>query len=48
MASKTKTIEIERGRDAGTGKFVPLSYTDKHPKTTIKDTMHVHVPVKKK
>lgn len=48
MTSKTKTIEIERGRDAGTGRFVPLSYTDTHPKTTIKDTMKVPVPAKKK
>jgi hypothetical protein len=26
-------------RDAGTGKFVTKSYADKHPKTTVKETV---------
>ena len=26
-------------RDAGTGKFVKKNYADKHPKTTVKETI---------
>jgi hypothetical protein len=26
-------------RDAGTGKFVKKTYADKHPKTTVKETV---------
>jgi len=26
-------------RDAGTGKFVKKAYADKHPKTTVKETV---------
>lgn len=35
MGKKTTT----RYRDADTGRFVEKGYADKHPKTTIKDTM---------
>lgn len=34
MAKKT-TVH----RDAGSGQFVPKKYADKHPKTTVKETV---------
>lgn len=39
---KTKLV----GRSSVTGKFVPLRYTDKHPRTTEKE--HVRVGTRKK
>ena len=39
-----KTVKI--GRDAGSGKFTTKEYADKHPKTTVIET--VKIPTKKK
>ena len=36
----------QRGRDAGTGKFIPVSQARKHPKTAIVDTFKVGKPKK--
>jgi hypothetical protein len=33
------TKKMATYRDAGTGKFVTKSYADKHPKTTVKETV---------
>ena len=35
MPSKTQKI----GRDAGTGKFIPVKQAERHPKTTVVETI---------
>lgn len=41
-----KTKEVKRAHDAGTGKYVPKEYAEKHPKTTV--TITEKAPAKKK
>lgn len=36
-----KTTTIKRGRDAGSGQFVPIEYAKKHPKTTVVETIKI-------
>lgn len=36
-----KTTTIKRGRDAENGQFVPIEYANKHPKTTIVETIKI-------
>jgi hypothetical protein len=43
MAKKTTTIKI--GRDAGSGKFIPVKEAQRRPKTTVVET--IKVPKKK-
>lgn len=38
---------VEKGRDAGTGKFVTIDYANKHPKTTVVEKIKVG-PTKKR
>jgi hypothetical protein len=40
-----KTVTIEVGRSAITGKFIPVSQANSHPRTTI--VQHIKVPVSK-
>ncbi len=35
MAAKGRPPAPTRGRDAGTGQFVPIKYAKDHPKTTV-------------
>ena len=35
----TKAITIKRGRDAESGQFVSIEYANKHPKTTVVETI---------
>lgn len=35
--AKTSTTKI--GRDAGTGRFIPVSVAVKHPRTTVVETI---------
>jgi hypothetical protein len=37
MAKKTVTVKI--GRDAETGKFIPVKEAERHPKTTVVETI---------
>lgn len=39
---------IEKARDAGTGKFVPISYAETHPKTTVIEKVKVGPPKRRK
>jgi len=43
--SKKKGV-VKLGRDAKTGRFVPLDYAQKHPNTTVIET--IKLPRKKK
>ena len=36
-----KTTTIKRGRDAESGQFVPIEYANKHPKTTVVETIKI-------
>lgn len=36
-----KTTTIKRGRDAENGQFVPIEYANKHPKTTVVETIKI-------
>jgi len=36
-----KTITIKRGRNAGNGQFVSIDYANKHPKTTVVETIKI-------
>lgn len=42
MGKKTTTTKVNR--DAGTGKFVTEKYTEKHPKTTVTETVKKPTP----
>lgn len=42
----TMSKTSKRGRDAGTGQFVSITYANKHPKTTVVENIKVG-PVKK-
>jgi hypothetical protein len=48
MAKSSKPAQREVNRDAGTGKFVTEKYADKHPKTTVRETIKPTSPKKKK
>jgi hypothetical protein len=41
---KPKTVEIEIGRSAITGRFIPVSQAEQHPRTTI--VQHLTKPAK--
>lgn len=36
-----KTTTTKRGRDAESGQFVPIEYANKHPKTTVVETIKI-------
>lgn len=36
-----KVTTVKVGRNAGTGKFVPVKYAQKHPKTNIVETVKI-------
>ena len=38
----------KRGRDAGTGKFIPVKEAEPRPKTTVVETIKPHSPQKPK
>jgi len=42
--SKKEPKSTPRGRDAGTGQFIPLGYARRHPKTTVVE----RIPLPKK
>ena len=44
--SSKKHRIITRGRDAGTGRFIPLAQAKRRKKTAIIDRMKVHKPTK--
>ncbi len=39
MSKKTNTGE--RGRDAGTGRFIPVEVAERRPKTTVIETFKI-------
>ena len=39
--------ERKEGRDAGTGKFIPTKKAERHPKTTVIETIPNRKPAKK-
>lgn len=39
ICNMAKTITIKRGRNAGNGQFVSIDYANKHPKTTVVETI---------
>lgn len=44
--AKTKIKKIKKGRDAMTGRYVPLAYAQDHPKTTVIETDKIKVKKK--
>ncbi len=42
----TKTVRI--GRDAGTGKFIPVKKAEQRPRTTVIETVRRPAPAKPK
>ena len=52
MGNKTpKHTEFEVGRDAGSGKFIPVTEAERRPKTTVVETIerpsNTHKPTKR-
>lgn len=41
QTKKAKSQTIKRGRDSGTGRFVPTSYAKAHPETTEIETIQL-------
>ncbi len=39
MAKKPKIVEFKVGRDAGTGKFIPVEQAERRKKTAIVETI---------